>query len=114
MAGGATPAAGAAPRDLRWSRHRFPESLYGYGAWIAVLAFLAFSVDYLDIPLARIPDMFQRMVSVIAGRYYPPDIEYVLERGYLDYVVETIQMAYLGALFGLAMSIPLGWFGRTT
>ena len=68
-------------------------------------------MDYLDVPLARIPDMFQRMVSVIAGRYYPPDIEYVLEWDYLDYVVETIQMAYLGALFGLLMSIPLGWFG---
>ena len=109
--GGTPSAAGAAPHGLRWSRYRFPESLYGYGAWIVVLVFLGFSIDYLDIPLARIPDMFQRMVSVIGSRYYPPDVEYIIDRDYMDYVVETIQMAYLGALFGLLMSIPLGWFG---
>ena len=109
---GATPApAGAARHELRWSRYRFPESLYGYGAWIVVLGFLGFSVDYLEIPLDRIPDMFERTVSVLANRYYPPDVGYILDRDYLDYVVETIQMAYLGALFGLLVSIPLGWFG---
>ena len=112
MPGGTkSTAAGSAPETMRWSRYRFPESLYGYGAWIVVLAFLAWSVDYLDIPLARIPEMFQRMVSVIASRYYPPDIQYILDRNYIDYVVETIQMAYLGSLFGLLMSIALGWFG---
>ena len=109
---GATPApAGAARHELRWSRYRFPESLYGYGAWMVVLGFLGFSVDYLEIPLDRIPDMFERTVSVLANRYYPPDVGYILDRDYLDYVVETIQMAYLGALFGLLVSIPLGWFG---
>ena len=98
-------------QDLRWSRYRFPESLLGYGAWLAVLGFLAFSVRHLEVPLERIPDMFGRIGSVLANRYYPPDIDYILDRDYLDYVVETIQMAYLGALFGLLMSIPLGWFG---
>ena len=33
MPGGtASAAAGTAPCEPRWSRHRFPESLYGYGA----------------------------------------------------------------------------------
>ena len=111
MPGATSAPAGAARHELRWSRYRFPESLYGYGAWIAVLGFLGFSVDYLEIPLDRIPDMFERTVSVLASRYYPPDVGYILDRDYLDYVVETIQMAYLGALFGLLVSIPLGWFG---
>jgi len=99
------------PRDLHWSRYKFPESLYGYGAWIVVIGFFALSVDYLGIPLGRIPDMFGRMGTILANRYYPPDIEYIMDRDYMTYVVETIQMAYLGALFGLLISIPLGWFG---
>jgi len=101
----------SAPPDLHWSRYKFPESLFSYGAWIVVLTFLAVSVQYLEIPLERIPSMFERMASVLANRYYPPDIEYILDRDYMSYVLETIQMAYLGALFGLLMSIPLGWFG---
>ena len=96
--------------DLHWSRYKFPESLFGYGAWIVVLAFLGFSIEFLNIPLDRLPDMFERMAKVLATRYYPPDIEYIMDRDYMSYVVETIQMAYLGALFGLLMSIPLGWF----
>ena len=97
--------------DLHWSRYKFPDSLYSFGAWVVVLGFLVFSVYYLEIPLGRIPDMFGRMGSVIANRYYPPDIDYIMDRDYGTYVVETIQMAYLGALFGLLMSVPLGWFG---
>ena len=103
--------AGSVPRDLHWSRYKFPESLFAYGAWIVVLTFLAVSVEYLDIPLGRIPSMFERMGMVLANRYYPPDIGYIMDRDYMGYVLETIQMAYLGALFGLLMSIPLGWFG---
>ncbi len=103
--------AGEVPRDLHWSRYKFPESLIGYGAWIVVLTFIAVSVEYLDIPLGRIPAMFERMAAVLANRYYPPDFEYIMDHDYMGYVVETIQMAYLGALFGLLMSIPLGWFG---
>jgi phosphonate transport system permease protein len=79
--------------------------------WIVVLSFLAYSIHYLEIPLGRIPDMFGRMASVLANRYYPPDVGYIMDRDYASYVVETVQMAYLGALFGLLMSIPLGWFG---
>ena len=107
----ADAAAGSVPTDLHWSRYKFPESLFSYGALILVLTFLAVSVQYLEIPLGRIPSMFERMGSVLANRYYPPDIEYIMDRDYMSYVLETIQMAYLGALFGLLMSIPLGWFG---
>jgi phosphonate transport system permease protein len=55
--------------------------------------------------------MFGRVGALIGDRYYPPDIEYVLDRGYLATVLDTIQMAYLGALFGMLVALPLGWFG---
>ncbi len=96
--------------DLTWSRYKFPESLLTYGIWIGVLGFLGYSLEYLNIPLERIPSMFQRMGTVLSTRYYPADIDYILDWGYMGYVVQTIQMAYLGALFGLILSIPLGWF----
>jgi phosphonate transport system permease protein len=77
---------------------------------LLVFGFLGYSIDYLDIPLERIPSMLGRMGDVLSTRYYPADINYILDWGYLGYVLQTIQMAYLGALFGLLLSIPLGWF----
>jgi phosphonate transport system permease protein len=55
--------------------------------------------------------MFGRVGALISERYYPPEIDYVMETDYLSSVFDTIQMAYLGALFGMMMAVPLGWFG---
>jgi phosphonate transport system permease protein len=93
-----------------WSRFKYPRSLINYGILFAILIFFAYSVHYLNIPLERILGMFGRLGDVLANRYYPPDLEYIVDKGYLDAIVETIQMAYLGALFGLLMAIFLGWF----
>ena len=94
-----------------WSRFKFPDSLIRYGIWLSILVFLAYSVEYLEIPLDRLFGMFGRMGTTIANRYYPPDFDYIMDHDYLEYVLETVQMAYLGALFGLLASVPLGWFG---
>jgi phosphonate transport system permease protein len=94
-----------------WRRFKFPDSLIRYGIWLSILVFLAYTVEYLEIPLDRLLGMFGRMGATIANRYYPPDFVYIMDRDYLESVIETIQMAYLGALFGLLASIPLGWFG---
>ena len=97
--------------SLTWSRFKYPDSLVRYGAWFGLFLFLGYSVDYLNIPLDRLFGMFGRMGDTLANRYYPPDIEYIMDAEYFRYVVETIQMAYLGALFGIIFTIPLGWFG---
>ena len=99
----------AAPRE--WSRFKFPASLYRYFGLLFALCFIGFSIVYLNIPLDRFLGMFGRIGSVVADRYYPPDIEYVTDPSYLASVFETIQMAYLGALFGMLFALPLGWFG---
>ena len=93
-----------------WSRFKYPRSLINYGILFALLLFFAYSVHYLNIPLERILGMFGRLGDVLANRYYPPDLEYIVDKGYLGAIIETIQMAYLGALFGLLMAIVLGWF----
>lgn len=94
-----------------WRRFTFPESFYKFGATLLALLFLSYSIVYLDIPLERFVNMFGRVGGVVADRYYPPDIDYIMNRSYAQSVWETIQMAYLGALFGMLMAVPLGWFG---
>lgn len=94
-----------------WRRFRFPESLYRWFGLLFALFFVSWSIAYLNIPLERFIGIFGRIGTVIAERYYPPEIGYVTEGDYIGSVVETIQMAYLGALFGMLMAVPLGWFG---
>ena len=95
----------------KWSRIKYPDSYIRYLIWLATLLFLTFSIEYLEIPLERLMGMLERMGYTLANRYYPPDIEYIMDLDYLEYVVETIQMAYLATLFGLLITLPLGWFG---
>lgn len=99
------------PSRRTWRRFKFPGSLYRYLGFFFALAFLSLSVTYLEIPLDRFLGMFGRIGHLVADRYYPPDIAYVTDADYIASVIETIQMAYLGALFGMLAAIPLGWFG---
>ena len=97
------------PRE--WSRFKFPGTLYRWGGLLFALLFLTWSIVYLNIPLDRFINMFGRIGKLVADRYYPPEVDYVLAKDYLSSVVDTIQMAYLGALFGMLLAVPLGWFG---
>jgi len=100
-------------RPLTWRRFKYPGSLYRYCGMLLAVFFLTYSVAYLNIPLDRFFNMFGRIGSVVSERYYPPDIEYVMDRDYLSSVFDTIQMAYLGALFGMMLALPLGWLGSS-
>ena len=93
-----------------WSRFKYPQTLIKYGILLSGLIFLTYSIHYLNIPLDRILGMFGRLGDVLSNRYYPPDLAYVAQREYLGAIIETIQMAYLGSMFGLLFSIVLGWF----
>ncbi len=88
-------------------------SLVKYAVTFAVVGFLAFSVDYLNVHLERLLGMFGKVGARLANRYYPPDIAYILDDRYLNYVLETIQMAFLGALFGILVAMPLAWFASS-
>ena len=102
----ATPTASA----VLWRRFGSARSLTKYAVTVAVLGFLAYSVEHLNVHLERFFAMFGRVGKLLANRYYPPDIPYILDDRYLSYVVETIQMAFLGALFGLLLAAPIAWF----
>ena len=83
---------------ITWSRFKYPQSLIRYGIFLFVLVFIGYSLAFLDVRLSRFYAMFGHMGNMITNRYYPPDIEYVLDKRYLRFVLETIQMAYLGSL----------------
>mgnify|MGYP002267095363 CR=1 FL=1 len=102
---------GKTAEKKQWRRFKYPQSLYSYGGWLIAFTVIVFSIEYLVIPLGRLFGILGRMGDVLASRYYPVDIEYIMDRDYLGYVIETVQMAYLGALFGLMISVPLAWFG---
>lgn len=93
-----------------WRRFKYPQSLIKYGIILIILVFIAISIEYLNIHLERFLTMFGRLGDLFANRYYPPDIPYVLDSEYLGSVFETVKMAYLGALFGILLAIPLSWF----
>lgn len=99
-----------APPRLHWSRYRFPRDFYRFSILLASLVALVWSIDFLGIDLNRTLSMFGRIGQVLSQRYYPPDVDYVLQAGYLRSVVESIQMAYLGALLGMLIAAPLAWF----
>lgn len=112
---GGAPAAGArrAPRDavpLTWSRFRYPQSLYKYGALLGALAFIAYSLEYLNIEIDRLPGVLGRVWDTLSTRYYPPNMGHVLQPDYLRSVIETLQMSYLATVVGLAIAVPLAWF----
>ena len=94
---------------VSWQRYKFPGSLFRFGGFIAVLAFLGYSMAHLGIDLKRILGLFGRLGDLIADRYYPPEMDYVMQGDYLASVFETVQMAYLGGLFGILLAIPLAW-----
>ena len=93
-----------------WSRFRYPGSLIHMGVLLGILVFLGYAMHFLNVDLGRILGLFGRVGTLFAERYYPPDIDYVLEADYLASVLETVQMAYLGGLFGILLTLPLAWF----
>ncbi|WP_422383945.1 phosphonate ABC transporter, permease protein PhnE [Roseibium album] len=94
----------------KWSRFKYPDSLYKYGTLLIVLVFLGYSFHFLNIDITRLFGALGRLMGVVSDRYYPPDLEYVLDKGYLAAILDTLQMSFLGGFAGVCIAIPLAWF----
>ena len=81
-----------APRT--WRRFKYPQSLIKYVILLLILVFITVSIEYLNVHLGRFSDMFGRLWTLFAKRYYPPDIPYIMEKGR---VVWTGDSAELGS-----------------
>lgn len=92
-----------------WSRYRHPESTIRFGIILAVLAFLGYSVAFLNIDLGRVLGAFPRLAEILATRYFPPDLDYVTDADFVRSVLRTLEMSLLGGFLGVILSIPLAW-----
>lgn len=93
-----------------WSRYKFPGSLYRFATVLGIVVFLGYSIQFLKVDLGRLLGAFGRVWTVLSTRYYPPELEYVLDDGYLASIVATLQMSFLGGMLGVLVAIPLAWF----
>lgn len=94
---------------LTWSRYTHPKSTLQFGVLLCVLAFLGYSVYFLNIDLMRILGAFPRLAEILATRYAPPDMAYVAEPDFVRSVIRTLEMSFLGGFFGVLISVPLAW-----
>ncbi|MBX9451142.1 phosphonate ABC transporter, permease protein PhnE [Neoaquamicrobium sediminum] len=98
----------AAPRRS-WSRYRHPEATIRFAVMLAVLAFLGWSIAFLNIDLSRVLGAFPRLAEILATRYFPPDLGYVTDADFIRSVIRTLEMSLLGGFLGVVCSIPLAW-----
>lgn len=94
----------------KWSRYPMPSSLYKHGTLLLILVFLGYSLHFLNVDIGLLVGALGRFIGVVSDRYYPPDIDYVLDRGYLAAILDTLQMSFLGGFAGVCLAIPLAWF----
>ncbi|AXI55054.1 phosphonate ABC transporter, permease protein PhnE [Sulfitobacter sp. JL08] len=93
-----------------WSRYSYPDSLWCFGTLLAVLLFLGYSMHFLNIEIAALIGGLGRLIGVVSDRFYPPDLAYITNRGYLGSILDTLQMSFLGGILGVFIAIPLAWF----
>ena len=105
----AAPASASKPLP-QWKRFRLPQSLYKYGALLATLYFVWWSMEVLRIDPERLPGLFERLGSVLAKRYWPPEFAHVAKPEFIAAIVDTFQMSYVATVLGLLLAIPLAWF----
>ena len=97
-------------QKLTWSRYKFPESLWNFSTILAVLVFLAYSLHFLKIDVLMMLGALGKLGGVVAARFYPPELTYVTDPGYLASILDTLQMSFLGGILGVFLAIPLAWF----
>lgn len=102
------PAAECASRT--YLARRRTNELKGFFGLIVFCGAAVLSVDFLDIPVERMTNMFSPLWRMLSDRLLPPDLSYVADRKVLISIVETIEMSVLGSLIGLLISLPLAWF----
>ena len=95
---------------LTWNRYSFPESLWSFGTVLLILVFLGYSLHFLNIDVLVMLTALGKLGGVIADRFYPPEISYVTNPGYLSSILDTLQMSFLGGILGVILAIPLAWF----
>ena len=89
------------------ARSRARDRLTRYAIYVGLLVLTIYSYFHLNLPLERLPDGIREMGHLIAFRMFPPELAY--SSRLLEPFLETFAMAFVGAFFGLLLSVPLAW-----
>ena len=109
----ATDAPSISTPKREWSRYRHPESTIQFAVMMVILAFLGYSIAFLNIDLSRVLGAFPRLAEILATRYFPPDLGYVSDADFIRSVIRTLEMSLLGGFLGVVCSIPLAWLAAS-
>lgn len=83
------------------------ERLTRYAIYLGLMSLIVYSYFHLDLPLHRLPDGLREIGHVIAFRMFPPEVAYA--PSLVEPFLETFAMAFIGTVFGIALSVPLAW-----
>jgi phosphonate transport system permease protein len=65
----------------------------------------------MNMPLERLSGMFGRIGTMVFNRMMPPDLDYALTGNVFYSILETIEMSFLGTVYGVLLAVPVAWFG---
>lgn len=75
---------------------------------VVVVAWAVFTVD---VRIERLPDLPSALARIFSRMFLEPGPEWTYLPEAFAYMVESIQIAWLGTLIGALLSLPLGFFG---
>lgn len=97
-----------AVRQRHASRRRVSAVKRYLGA-VGVFVIFIVSLRVLQVPLERVAGMFGPLGRMVSQRLLPPDIGYLADYTLVEATLVTLEMSFLGALVGTAVSIPVAW-----
>ena len=99
--------------DARRDYRRFVNlgRLIKFIALLLVCIFAVWTTWYMNMPLERLSGMFGRIGTMVFNRMMPPDFDYALTENVFHSILETIEMSFLGTVYGVLLAVPVAWFG---
>jgi len=77
-----------------------------FALWIV---FFLFSISFLNLSFDRFVNSFVSIGNLFINRYSNPDIGFIMKKGYISSIIDTVQMAYLSTFIGVILSVPIAW-----
>jgi len=97
-----------APRTARPSRPSQRTKHVATGLVVLVVVWAALTVD---VRIERLPDLPGALVRIFGRMFLEPSPEWSYFGDAFGYMMESVQIAWLGTIIGAILSLPLAFFG---
>ena len=95
----------SAPRPAR------PPTTTKRALTVAFVAVVAWAVLTVDVRIERLPDLPAGLARIFGRMFLEPSPDWSYFPEALGYMMESVQIAWLGTIIGAVLSLPLGFFG---